>query len=367
MRSRRAPELRSRCKRGLACAGLLLLGAWCIAGAQEAGKPAAAPAGAAPHAVAAPAAPSRYEDWTGVALDGPSPPAETFAHGTFWRIEKQGALQGYVLGTLHIGDPDRLGVPAEAYSRLAEAGALVVEIAPAGYSAERAEALRSLPAGGHLRALVGEPSFALAEHLAKAARLDATALARMQPWAALALLQAASHLPDRSLDDTLIARAEALGLEVVGLETLEEQFGAFACVSLEAQALVMRETLAVHERFREFNDETLRLYREQDVRALMSYLVSSVPLSAAAKAVDAEVTRCVIDARNRSMTERLDELLGDRVLFVAIGVLHLTGAEGVLARLASRGFRIVRGPVEPPPARDAAGPPATGDEDRLWD
>jgi uncharacterized protein YbaP (TraB family) len=268
-------------------------------------------------------------------------PADAFAKGTFWRLERGGDVRGHVLGTLHIGELAQLGVPDEAFRRLADAQALVVEIAPSGYSPKRTEVLFSLPPGTDLRALVGEESYALAERLAKEAKLDGAPLARMRPWAALALLQAVSYLPKRSLDDILIDRAQKLGLKVMGLETLEEQFGAFDCAPLEGQALVMRETLAAHERFREINEATVKLYREQDLRGLMSYLLSSVPLSEGAKAADDRANHCLIDVRNQVMAERLEPLLESRVLFVAIGALHLSGADGVLARLARRGYRIV--------------------------
>jgi hypothetical protein len=279
-----------------------------------------------------------------------------FPKGTFWRVEKDGGVRGYVLGTLHIGELDRLGVPEEAFRRLAEAKALVVEISPNGYSPERAEALRSLPAGTDLRALVGEESYALAERLAREARLDGASLMRMQPWAALALLQAISHLPERSLDDVLIDRAREVGLEIIGLESIEEQFGAFNCAPAEGQALVMRETLSAYERFREINDATIRLYRDQDLQGLMSYLLTSVPLSDSARAVEDQTNRCLIDARNELMAERLGPLLDSRILFVAIGALHLTGPDGVLARLERRGYRVVPGGVESSPAATRGAP-----------
>lgn len=302
--------------------------------------------------------PALYDYTFPVPQAAPDDPADAFAKGTFWRIEKAGELRGFVLGTLHIGELAALGVPEEAFRRLAESNALVVEIAPAGYSAERAEALRSLPPGTELRALLGDTSYALAERVASDANLDGAALARLQPWAAIALLQAASHLPERSLDDVLIARGQALGLDVIGLETLEEQFGAFGCVPLEGQALVMRETLAAHARFRELNEATLRLYREQDLQGLMRYLTTSIPLSEPAKALDDRSTHCVIDERNRVLAERLEPLLETRIAFVAIGALHLTGGDGVLARLVRRGYRVVPYGVEPATTRKGFGAPS---------
>jgi uncharacterized protein YbaP (TraB family) len=45
-------------------------------------------------------------------------------------------------------------------------------------------------------------------------------------------------------------------------------------------------------------------------------------------------------ARNRRMVQRLQAALARESVFVAIGALHLPGAEGVLAGLAAAGFEL---------------------------
>src|SRR3546814_6279161 len=50
----------------------------------------------------------------------------------------------------------------------------------------------------------------------------------------------------------------------------------------------------------------------------------------------------LVDERNRVMAARILPLLRDGGAFVAIGAAHLPGEEGVLARLAERGYRLTR-------------------------
>jgi uncharacterized protein YbaP (TraB family) len=65
-------------------------------------------------------------------------------------------------------------------------------------------------------------------------------------------------------------------------------------------------------------------------------------------------------ARNRSMAQRIDELLREpRVWFVVVGAGHMVGEEGIPALLAARGHRVSRIPRSPAPPAAPQPPPAS--------
>jgi len=57
-------------------------------------------------------------------------------------------------------------------------------------------------------------------------------------------------------------------------------------------------------------------------------------------ALGARIQQRLIGDRNRNMADRLEPLLKQGSLFVAVGALHLPGEGGVLNLLAQRGYRI---------------------------
>ena len=54
------------------------------------------------------------------------------------------------------------------------------------------------------------------------------------------------------------------------------------------------------------------------------------------------VTERLLTDRNRLMVERMLPLLDAGDAFVAVGAMHLPGADGLLALLAERGYQIER-------------------------
>jgi uncharacterized protein YbaP (TraB family) len=196
-----------------------------------------------------------------------------------------------------------------------------------------------------LHALLGDQAYSLADSLAKPLDIAPEALNRLQPWAALALLQYSSHLSGASLEETLMQEAAVRKIPVVGLENVAEQFQAMDCISLKEHALIMRETLDAHDRFAQINDDAIALYRLQDIQGLMNYLSASVPLSETAHGAELRGNECLITARSRRMADRLERMLGPRLLFVAVGAFHLVGESGLLHLLEARGYRVVPVPT----------------------
>jgi uncharacterized protein YbaP (TraB family) len=301
------------------------------------GAQAAAATGAQPAADAAP----------GASIEPPPAaapvPAAGFDQGTLWRIHAPSGAVGHLLGTIHIGQPRELGVPPAVWSLLLTANRLVVELAPPPPQDDSAERLQRLPRGE-----------SLARHLAPAdlqklqARLQAAGLGlrqpqQVKPWVLTQLLQSAAPLTLETLDDRLVRQAKAQRIAIASLETVEEQFGAFECIPLVEQVLLLKDTLAMPEGFFEtLNREVLALYRAQRTAELVALLADRFPVGRAAQQASAQATQCIIAERNQRFAQRLQPLLAENGVFAAIGAAHLVGPGGVLARLAAAGYRLER-------------------------
>ena len=268
-----------------------------------------------------------------------------------------GTHQVTLFGTIHVPDPRVLSLPPVVRQAFDRADRVVTEIPlDAGRQAELAAAVL-LPQGQRLRAIIGEARFdrlerrvraALAPAAPEVAPLVAAMLDRLKPWAAVAQLATLDYLPDllagrTSLDAQIYADAAAAGKKVGGLETVAEQAGTFDAFSTDEQAALLDEALRdLESPGQAVTGATLvEWYLEGHDEKLASALAHGASDPELARKFEAEV----LVKRNHRMAERIEALrrdAPDETVFVAVGALHLVGAENLPQLLQARGYELSR-------------------------
>jgi len=154
-------------------------------------------------------------------------------------------------------------------------------------------------------------------------------LKRVRPWYALLLLGRQSAPKTESMDVGLARTARTQHLPVEALETPEDQIRALdSVVTVDdlAQAIRTRKTLSCAY------TGLLAAYAAGDLVALEPMLV--IPRTAEA----------MLWARNRRWVPAIERYLGDGGAFIAVGLGHLIGEQGVPALLAKAGYSVERVP-----------------------
>lgn len=302
-----------------------------------------APAASNPAPAASAAAPAASVAGGAATDPAPAPTVDDFATGTLWRITAPGGATSHLFGTIHIGLPDDLALPAELFTLLGQARRLVVELSPDAADATQLDRLQRLPAGQSLAQHLKPPELVMLRGNLQRAGLALRQPQLYRPWVLVQLLQAAGPWTPESLDDRLVRQARQAKLPLESLETLAEQLAAFECATLPEQLSLLRETLAVRDGFFEdLNREALALYRQQRTADLSALLAQRFPLHPANRAASERATQCIIASRNQRFAQRLAPLLAQGSAFVAIGAAHLGGPDGVLALLSTAGFGMER-------------------------
>jgi uncharacterized protein YbaP (TraB family) len=153
-------------------------------------------------------------------------------------------------------------------------------------------------------------------------------LRRARPWFALVRLN--SHMarsPRPSMDVALAEHARKRKIAVEGLESWHEQLA-----SLDASVTAADLSAAIHDR-RTVACELARLraaYRAADMPVLARMLAGTARSSA--KLVE----------RNRRWMPQLERYLSGGGAFVAVGLGHLLGDDGLPALLARAGYTVER-------------------------
>ena len=131
--------------------------------------------------------------------------------------------------------------------------------------------------------------------------------------------------------------ARRKGADTRGLESLSEQGRIFNSMDLKSQVRLLLDTLCNYDTVNNEFETMKTLYLQRDLRALYNYsLQSSFPGD---KLYEDLFERLLTD-RNRVMVERMQQVLAGGNVFIAIGAMHLPGADGVLSLLSRQGYTI---------------------------
>jgi uncharacterized protein len=157
---------------------------------------------------------------------------------------------------------------------------------------------------------------------------------RLKPWAVFTTLSLPPGPFSTPLDMVLLGTAQRTHKTIFGLETLAEQTGIFESITVEQQVALVAETVCHYAELHAITADLIEAYRRGDLGAVYRHAER-----VHSPAQDA-LSEALLTTRNRRMAERLQPFLDAGGAFIAIGALHLPGADGVLAQLAARGFQV---------------------------
>lgn len=273
---------------------------------------------------------------------GASPPEPLL-----WEV-RDGDNSVYLLGTFHLLKASDYPLDPRVYAAFDDAEVVYFELSPEDL-ADPTLGLRFARAGIRtdgrtLQQSLDDATWQAAVALAAAAGVPVEALQRMEPWFAalsisIAEMTAAGLDPALGLDKHLAQRAARQGKHTAGLERPEDQIALFDRMKPGMQLAQLRDVV---ERASEIRSETEWLHaqwREGDVDALYW------GMAAAMKARDPVLYARINTQRNAAWVPRIKAVLdapGSDDAMVAVGSLHLLGAEGLVQLLAASGYTVER-------------------------
>lgn len=250
-----------------------------------------------------------------------------------WKV--QAASGGAVLwlyGTIH--DAGAGDVAPAAWAALDGAPRLVSELGDTEPDDDDFREAVRLPRGKGLDQLLpADDWWDLRDTLRGAIREED--LARVRPWFAMTLLtRQVTGKAVPGMDVLIAEHARDRGLPVLALETWDEQLALLAgAVTVDDLAQAIRAR---------------RQMRCQLVNARAAYAAGELPVMEQVFGVDRSGT--LLAPRNRAWLPKLEAYLADGGGFVAVGIGHLVGADGLPALFAAAGYRVERSPATAPAA-----------------
>ncbi len=276
------------------------------------------------------------------------------AEGLMWRIDKPNLAPSHLFGTIHSTDDSALEVARRAAELIKGAEVVATELGGPIDSIARANMTGAMLAEALDRdhdtfeGVIPPADREPIERFLAGQGYPAEFVHHLKPWF-LAILTAlpsceaereALDLPE--VDQFLAQTAKDSGVNVVGLETPQEQLDALETMRPEVAATLL--TLAAREPG--MNDDLyatmLRLYRESRPAEILPISDAVGGLSEAERSAQDQFTRVLLVDRNAVMAERAAPLLASGGAFIAVGALHLTGKDGLIERFRADGYTVTR-------------------------
>ena len=267
-------------------------------------------------------------------LAGCAPAAEDWPAPTpaLWRVTAPSGQAGWLFGTIH-ALPDGAEWRTPALDAAAEqSGVLIVEIAdPGAGGAELFEQLAHTPGQAPLSSRIPpDQRDELAAVLARNGQTEGD-FTTVETWAAALMLDSgAGGDPANGADLALVRGAK----NVRALETRAGQLRMFDRLPQQDQAALLASALA----------EAAAPDPQAGIRAWLAGDMETLDrLANAGLLANASLRQTLLTARNAAwlgpITAAIDR--GERPL-VAVGAVHMAGADGLPALLAARGYKVTR-------------------------
>lgn len=264
--------------------------------------------------------------------------------GLLFRIEHCNQPSSYIFGTLHSDDPEVIAQAKEAFSVMRKSRRVMFELLSSG--ANQKQIIRHMvfstqdPKG--LLALLGKQDFRRLQKTVQETHPDfpPAVLDRYRPWAAAVLMQFPPRVADGAvMDDRMQSEAKKLGLDVRGLESVQQQFAAFEKLSPDEQLQMLKDTLDHIEEIRQGNDTMFNLYKKRDIVGI--YTMSEEAFDELSdEKLREQLLNDILYARNDRMVMGMLPVLPKGNNFIAVGALHLPGERGILKQLEDKGYFI---------------------------
>lgn len=274
------------------------------------------------------------------ALSHPGASAVASGKHMLFRVRGPAGATVYLLGSVHLLDPNAGRLPADVDSAFAHAKTVAFETSLDTVQMRSMEIMSrgQYSGGATLRSSLSPAGLAKTDSVLKLYGLSVDRVNGFKPWLVSILMtqmvmQKAKFEPQYGVDVQLNNRAKQANKSVVSLESVDSQLGLFDRIPATDQERMLTMSSGP-------DSSALTLMRVKDAWLTGDATMLDSLLNRAAAEAPAFFAIMVTD-RNRSWIPKIEDLLkGKDDALVVVGAAHLVGSQGVLALLKAKGYTV---------------------------
>lgn len=260
--------------------------------------------------------------------------ADANERGLFWKLKAPNGSTHYLFGTIHTDDNRIIKFLPVVKKSLSASDLLIVEITPDN----RPQNL--LMKDYSLASVLTENELNQIKKLSEFHVMFFENVIRMKPWLLAIIFDSPKPHTEFNQDYLIMAMAEDLDKNVLGIESAQEHFATMDSLSLDEQLIMLRSVLkkTESERLSDYN-LLMKDYLSTNVDQIR---ITDERLTGQLlpEALWSKIRVKLMDERNEKMVIRIKELSKDKQLFIAVGASHLAGQDGLLKQLKKSGFKM---------------------------
>jgi uncharacterized protein YbaP (TraB family) len=276
------------------------------------------------------------------------------ANAILWKVEKAGVAPSHLFGTMHLTDARINTLSPAVRQALAGARRLVLEledISPGGFMKVMSQnpqmmGLMLFTDGRRLDQLLGPEDYRTITEVLSRSGVPPQMSGMFRPWLASLMLSVSGCEQRRMgagllpLDANLGRDAKARGIEVEGLETVEQQFRALAGVPEPDQVEMLKSGIRYYDRIDDMTETMIQLYLQRQLGSIWPLqLALAEKVGVPAKAFES-AEKSLLVTRNLGMRDKALAFLEEGNAFIAVGGLHLPGRQGLVTLLREAGYTV---------------------------
>ncbi|HNX88044.1 MAG TPA: TraB/GumN family protein [Paludibacteraceae bacterium] len=262
-----------------------------------------------------------------------------------WKISGHGLEKpSYLFGTHHLIPIQFLDSVPGLYKAFNSTQTVVSEVVLNNLdTAPAIQRAALLPDSITIQTLLSKTDYDFAnEEITKTLRMSLNSLNKMHPsliakFYELELYKTVEHFDENTKSDSYFQLVAAQkGIPVVGLETVEKQLNLLFPKNYQKEAQLLIETIRNKDKLIGEINEMNQMYRKAKIYELEKLASQSNKRWN----VSEEENYVLVDERNIDWIRQLPELLNKSSCFIAVGVLHLPGTNGLINLLKKEGYKV---------------------------
>lgn len=255
-----------------------------------------------------------------------------------WKISGKNLEQpSYLYGTFHLLCPDDLQIQDKVTQAMDASDQLVLELDFDDPSMmPTIQQHMTFTDGTSARDYLNESQYKMvSDFFRDSLNLPFERLATLKPFflSSMTLMHFLGCQPV-SFEQQLTRMAGERNMEVKGLETVQEQIDFIDNLSMAYQKKMLLENLKNYDTSKAMFDRMVDYYLSGNLEGLISISESYMSKDYA------EFKEELLTKRNMRWVPAIEELVGDKTSFIAVGAAHLPGKDGMIRLLGEAGYQV---------------------------
>lgn len=256
-----------------------------------------------------------------------------------WKISGNGLEQpSYLYGTMHMIPKEHFVMGTQMQEKLKSSDALVMEIGDIMSQGLKMMSLMKLDTG-HVSDFFTPAQYDsilvwAEQEMGMKKEMFETQFGSMKPFMIMQLMTQMQFGDDtKSYELEFMKMAKEEDLEMLGLETIEQQVGFFDEIPKEDMADMIMMSIRDTSKTDQMTEDMTRLYHDQKTDSLLTFMLKSNPEMM-------KFEDLLLNNRNKDWIPKIEEIIKDKQAFIAVGAAHLLGDKGVIELLKKEGYEL---------------------------